>query len=306
MRCFKFNLNSIIKIEAFNKEHLIPPRKHVSRKVNTYILYFVTKGELPLKINGQQCILKAGDICLFEPGDIQEPLWDNECEYYFVHYYSSEIERLELGEEEFSRCSLQNQQNFANAPALGYERYNNFFTVIKEKTEVLNKDVFVGLSALFENNCFRFGEKDLDIYLSVSLGFADILLKIEKYSAETSINSYKTETKKYKLVSSIRQYIDMHFNENIDSCLIEQEFSFQYDYLNRLFRRFVGESIIKYRNSLRIEMAKFMLSSTEKEISEIAAETGFRDAYYFVRYFKKVVGCSPSRFRRTIKNESNI
>lgn len=306
MKCFRFDLNNMIKIEMFNKEHLIPPRKHVSRKVSTYIFYYVVKGVLPLKINGRECFLNEGTAYLFEPGDSQEPISAEDCEYFFIHFNSPGIEKIELSVLEFSDLSMRNSQSFANSSALGFEKYNYFFAYVKMKTEISNKDFFQNLVATFEKNCIRFGENDSSKLLKVSCAFAEILLKLEKYSAENSLSGRNTEFKNYRLIAKVREYLDCHFNHEIDSKIIEETFSFQYDYLNRLFKRVTGDSIIKYRNNHRIEMAKFLLSSTEKEISTIATELGFKDCYYFVRYFKKIVGCSPSQFRKILKNENDL
>ena len=64
-----------------------------------------------------------------------------------------------------------------------------------------------------------------------------------------------------------------------------------------MFRKATGDSIVKYRNKQRIEAAKFLLTTTEKEIEIISEELGFKDPYYFTRYFKRNVGCAPTQFR---------
>lgn len=300
MKCFQFDLRSTLQIELLNKEHLILPRKHVSRTIRTYILYFVTKGTLALISNGEECILHEGTVCLFEPGDTQEPLAAQECEYYFVHFNSPDIVALDLDPQAFLKCSLENRRQFAASPGLGFERYEHFHALIWKKTE-LSKEMAQSLAAVFEKSCIPFGESDPEKRLRAAWGLADILLKTEKYSTQLTSCGRTAEIKKLQLVTAVRQYLDGHFNEDIDGNDLEQRFLFQYDYLNRLFRQVTGESIIKYRNNQRIELAKFLLASSETEISDIAAQAGFGDSYYFVRYFKKTVGCSPTQFRMASK-----
>ena len=49
----------------------------------------------------------------------------------------------------------------------------------------------------------------------------------------------------------------------------------------------------------KLEIAKKLLVSEEIPLSEIAELSGFADAYYFSKLFKKEVGISPTKYRRT-------
>lgn len=46
--------------------------------------------------------------------------------------------------------------------------------------------------------------------------------------------------------------------------------------------------------------AKRQLTHTNNFINQIAYDLGFKDPYYFIKYFKKQVKCSPSQFRKSI------
>jgi AraC-like DNA-binding protein len=69
------------------------------------------------------------------------------------------------------------------------------------------------------------------------------------------------------------------------------------DYLARIFRRDMGDSVGDYIRSRRIARAKGLLIGSSLSIKEIAQRTGFRDQLYFWRVFKKETGMSPSEFR---------
>ncbi|MFY8215498.1 MAG: AraC family transcriptional regulator [Chthoniobacterales bacterium] len=70
---------------------------------------------------------------------------------------------------------------------------------------------------------------------------------------------------------------------------------YQADYLNRSFKRETGLSLREYRDALRIEEAKRLLS-TGKRVTDVAELVGFADLNYFSRWFKKWAGVSPGRF----------
>lgn len=63
------------------------------------------------------------------------------------------------------------------------------------------------------------------------------------------------------------------------------------------FKAWANKSPVDYRNEIRINAARSMLTNSDLSISEIAARTGFDDPYYFSRVFKKLTGVSPRAFR---------
>ncbi len=66
----------------------------------------------------------------------------------------------------------------------------------------------------------------------------------------------------------------------------------------RLFKKSLGMSPIEYRNSLRIKRARLLLLEEDMTVSEIAANLGFENIFYFSRAFKSAMGVSPSQYRK--------
>jgi len=65
----------------------------------------------------------------------------------------------------------------------------------------------------------------------------------------------------------------------------------------REFRRRTGRTPAAYLTNLRTQHAARLLETTSLPAREIAELTGFPDAFYFSRVFKRVVGKSPARWR---------
>ena len=63
----------------------------------------------------------------------------------------------------------------------------------------------------------------------------------------------------------------------------------------------VGASTNKYIRRIRIEMAKEMLSKTNKSVGTIAEETGFSESQYFSTVFKQETGMTPSQFKDSLR-----
>ncbi|MBN1242988.1 MAG: response regulator [Spirochaetales bacterium] len=67
--------------------------------------------------------------------------------------------------------------------------------------------------------------------------------------------------------------------------------------LSRLFVEETGKGFSEFLTGIRMERARELLSRPEVSIKEAAAASGYPDANYFARLFKKETGLTPSAFR---------
>ena len=82
--------------------------------------------------------------------------------------------------------------------------------------------------------------------------------------------------------------------------LLAGELSVSTSYLRRDFSRGYGKSPVAYLRELRISHAKNLLQSEYLSVAQIAAQSGFSGASYFIQIFHKTVGESPDRYRQRI------
>lgn len=115
------------------------------------------------------------------------------------------------------------------------------------------------------------------------------------------------ETSKTSSKQSIEK-IFAFINENISTIKnIEQVAKFIHiseSYLSTIFKQETGLSIMQYIISIRINLSAKELIYTDKSISEIASDCGFESPNYFCNTFKKMIGCSPSQYRKSNKQYS--
>jgi transcriptional regulator GlxA family with amidase domain len=69
--------------------------------------------------------------------------------------------------------------------------------------------------------------------------------------------------------------------------------------LERLFVAETGKSPNVYGRQLRVRMAAWMLTGSDRTVSDIAMSCGFSDASHLGREFRKEFGESPSVYRTT-------
>ncbi|MDR1009725.1 MAG: AraC family transcriptional regulator [Opitutaceae bacterium] len=72
-------------------------------------------------------------------------------------------------------------------------------------------------------------------------------------------------------------------------------------HFSTLFRRQTGYAPIDFLIRERIRKACRILDGPHETVACAAAETGFNDAYYFSRCFRKIMGVSPRDYRRRVK-----
>lgn len=69
-------------------------------------------------------------------------------------------------------------------------------------------------------------------------------------------------------------------------------------YFSKLFKKVTGENFSYYLNKLRMNKVKELLETSDISIKNLSIDLGFEDCGYFVKVFKKIVGITPSAYRR--------
>jgi YesN/AraC family two-component response regulator len=69
-------------------------------------------------------------------------------------------------------------------------------------------------------------------------------------------------------------------------------------------KKIMGLSTPEFINTIRLNKAKELFSTTDLSIAEVAYMIGYREPNYFSRIFKKFFKISPSNFKKKIQEES--
>jgi AraC-like DNA-binding protein len=94
------------------------------------------------------------------------------------------------------------------------------------------------------------------------------------------------------------QWIEANYGEKCDISDMAGRLFISPQYLNKLFRRFVGVSVYQYVLAYRIKKAKeILVTKRDIKIKDITFLTGFNDTSHFVATFKKETGYTPKEFR---------
>lgn len=110
---------------------------------------------------------------------------------------------------------------------------------------------------------------------------------IEQFSAH-SVNS---------LLTDMCSYIDAHFADRVGLSTLSKQFYISREYVSRIFKKGLQTTFINYLTEVRLRHVCRLLLTSDHSISQIADETGFKEAGYMIRVFKKTYGVTPKEYR---------
>ena len=99
-------------------------------------------------------------------------------------------------------------------------------------------------------------------------------------------------------LNRIMMYIAENLKSDITLSSLADKLGYDKHYLSRLFNAGTGTNFRSFINMCRTEIAREMLESTTKSITEIAFECGFSGIRTFNRSFKQYSGCTPYNYRK--------
>jgi len=104
------------------------------------------------------------------------------------------------------------------------------------------------------------------------------------------------------VVRKIYSYLLEHYAENIRLETLSQQFSVSKYHLQRIFKRYVGQSPLEFLSGVRLTQAKQLLRTTDLPVSEIAYRVGIENDSYFIRKFRAEEEMTPHQYRKYWSN----
>ena len=103
-----------------------------------------------------------------------------------------------------------------------------------------------------------------------------------------------------------RDLVDARYYEALDVAALARRAHTSPAHFSRRFRETFGETPHQYLLTRRIERAKHLLRETDRSVTEISLDVGFRSLGSFSAKFKEIVGGNPTEYRRKVRGLSPI
>ena len=105
------------------------------------------------------------------------------------------------------------------------------------------------------------------------------------------------------VINRATDFIHSNFKKNFSCAELADFCKISKSHLRFKFREAIGSTITEYREQIRVEEAKRMLSSLIFTPKEIAGELGYSDVYHFTKAFKRRTGIPPGKYAKLEKNK---
>ncbi len=230
-----------------------------------YIIHYVREGRGYFESGGKKYMLTKGQSFLIVPGQL-------------VNYYPDEYDPWKYAWVDFSGIEARKLLAYCS---------------LSENAPIAEKEM-PELDRLFREASDRFSTvTPADVCRNV--GFARLILSV--YIKHYPAVSGKTVGE--LLITRAAEYIENNYRRpelNIDG--IAEHLSVNRVTLHRKFTEELNVSPGNYIIKLRINKACALLENSNYSIKTIAYSTGFSDQLYFSKVFKKLVGMTPTQYRK--------
>ena len=109
------------------------------------------------------------------------------------------------------------------------------------------------------------------------------------------------DSKHVDIINRARLRIRESLEDTLTIQDLAQELGVSYSSFRKLFKEYTGFAPALYQQTLKLQRAKELLSTTNESIKEIAYRLNFESPDYFSAKFKNQTGMKPSDFRNTTR-----
>lgn len=296
MYYYEINGNIVPQVRLIDRAVLEPPYIHRKRQPDEFILYVMKSGVLYLKEENTEYTLTAGNAILLDPDFVHYGLEASNCEYYYIHFRHPQIRRKQDGESVIEQCIKKRSTSLIEDNG-SYLRYHDACIQYPKMIDLGNGKTYIKVMELLEE-AKELNVTQLENYkVYCGCRILEALTEISRYMVTKAVLQEKGKVPdSYHRVQTLLHYLNLHYDQIIDSNLIEREFNCNFDHLNRVFKANMGKTIFLYLNEIRMHHAMELLSTTSMKISAVAHRVGYEDEGYFGKVFRRYTGVTPSQY----------
>lgn len=227
------------------------------------------EGDVEVTVDNRTFIIHPGEIAVIAPNCLHVThAVGEECLYYCL------IVDIDIYDDWFGNEEIRFPQK-TDLPEI-VEIYNKIFSALKEKQPFYKQEVKSNI-LLMLSLLFRQGATSLQPELP------------------------RGDARRLDMVRHAIQYMFENFEKDISVDDICHKIGFSKYYFCRTFKEIAGVTPLWYLNYIRCRNAQSLLKSGKVSITETALKSGFNNASYFCKIYKKYYGHQPKADFKKIK-----
>lgn len=238
--------------------------------VHGYIeIICVKSGSVSFKINESSCRAEKGNIIIIFPDKI--------------HSFTSES------------CDLTVDRVLISPTFL--KSYGELFEFWVPVNPIIDKNAKYYIEILTLFNFIKNDKTEDNIIKSgYCLSLTGLILKCVKLE--------KSNMKKVNYIEAILNYCNNHYKENLTTDSIANALFISRSYVSYIFKNEMHINFREYINMLRVSSACLLIKSGTCSITDVAYNSGFDTTRTFNRVFLKIVGKTPTEYKRCLNVKS--
>ncbi len=227
-------------------------------------LYYISSGTGQIRHHNRLYRMEAEHFYLIPEDSEMEILGARDCACHWCHF----LARNESGTDPFQgiSCEYELPAADANADLAGMLRLREVFGLNSAAATIEAQGIVMGLLG-------RFLQTIPPSMIDYALGRNDRL-------------------------QPVIRHIDAHLRDAFSIPELASMVHLEQGQFRRVFRERFGVAPSRYILERRMHRARMLLLGTDHAINEIAEDCGFCDQFHFAKTFKRLIGNSPSEYRK--------
>ncbi|MEE1243804.1 MAG: AraC family transcriptional regulator [Frisingicoccus sp.] len=144
--------------------------------------------------------------------------------------------------------------------------------------------------------CFNIPEEQRTDYLKIKI--IEFLYVLSQTDAKAYLTESSVSRSQAEYAKQIADYISINIQNKMTIRELTEKFAISETHLQRIFRSVYGMPVISFIRAQKMQCAAQVLIHTTRSIDDIADEFGYVNESKFSAVFKKVMGDTPSIYRK--------
>lgn len=125
-----------------------------------------------------------------------------------------------------------------------------------------------------------------------------LYILVRYFSFRLVPSEIKKQEKHLRFLQQITDYVERHHAEKFSVQAMAETFGYSPDYMERLFRRQMGLTLIEYLYTIRVARVRDELLATDLPVGQILERHGCTNYRVSMKAFRQHYGCTPNALRQ--------
>lgn len=135
----------------------------------------------------------------------------------------------------------------------------------------------------------------------LSMLLSQILIFLERFREDEPRQHITPQEYIHVKAADMIRYVNENYKNHVTLGMLAERYQYHPSYVSTLFKKITGFTFQDYMNQMRVKASQQLLENTDIDIMEVCMDSGFNNLSHYGRIFKRIVGKSPSEYRKSAR-----